>query len=79
VHKAVAPVSGVTLGFHDVELRFDRERASFDARLVGPVDGWLPDFARLRGRYDVRDGYVMTTVVIPAEASGRDSSKPSAS
>ena len=66
VYKAVAPGSGVFLGFHDVEVDFDVERATFRARLVGRPDPRLPDLGRLLGRFDVKEGRVLTGVTLPA-------------
>ena len=69
VHKAVAPMSGVTLGFHDVELEFDVERSTFRALLVGAERPGLPVFDRLEGTYRIRDGYVITAVTIRSDRS----------
>jgi 4'-phosphopantetheinyl transferase EntD len=70
VHKCVAPLSGVTLGFHDVELDFDVASGSFRARLVKPRDRALPDFETLLGRFAVTHRFVITTAVIRAGCSG---------
>jgi 4'-phosphopantetheinyl transferase EntD len=67
VHKCIAPMSGITLGFHDVELDVDVGDGRFRARLVGQQDDRLPDFARLSGRFVVTDELVLTTVVVAAE------------
>lgn len=72
VHKAIAPMSGVTLGFHDVELRFDVARSTFRALLVGPDRSGLPSFDRLEGTYRIRDGYVITAVTIRSDGAHRD-------
>lgn len=64
VHKCVAPISGITLGFHDVELDFDLVANSFRARLVGRADARLPDFHRLVGRFAVTSRFVITSAVI---------------
>jgi 4'-phosphopantetheinyl transferase EntD len=64
VHKAVAPLSGVTLGFHDVELFFDVDSSTFRTVLVGAERTGLPAFDRLEGTYRIRDGYVITAVTI---------------
>lgn len=67
VHKCVAPISGITLGFHDVELDFDVHNETFRARLVGEQNPALPDFERLHGRYAVTEHFVITIVYLPAE------------
>ncbi|HET9440604.1 MAG TPA: 4'-phosphopantetheinyl transferase superfamily protein [Longimicrobiales bacterium] len=61
IHKCVAPQSGVTLGFHDVELDLDLERQSFCARLLR-ADARLPDFRRIVGRFAFTSRFVMTSV-----------------
>ena len=78
VHKAVAPMSGITLGFHDVELAFDEMEPTFRALLVGEKKQGLPDFERLVGRYRIRDGFVITAVSIRSSAH-RDAPHPNAS
>jgi 4'-phosphopantetheinyl transferase EntD len=70
VHKCVAPLSGVTLGFHDVELDFDVAAGSFRVRLVKRRDGALPDFETLLGRFAVTPRFVITTAVIRVGCSG---------
>ena len=62
IHKCVAPMSGVTLGFHDVELDFTIA-GCFSARLVGKPNDLLPAFTRLSGRYAVTADYVAATVI----------------
>jgi 4'-phosphopantetheinyl transferase EntD len=66
VYKAVSPVSGVFLGFRDVELNFDVEARLFSAHLAREVAGHLPDFRRLQGRFVLAGGRVITSVVLPA-------------
>jgi 4'-phosphopantetheinyl transferase EntD len=68
IHKCVAPISGITLGFHDVELDFDVQSSSFQARLVGRGDARLPDFHVLVGRFAVTPRFVITSAVITAMA-----------
>jgi 4'-phosphopantetheinyl transferase EntD len=68
VHKCIAPASGITLGFHDVELWFDADGGSFGAQLINAGDNRLPDFSRLYGRFVVTSAYVAATVVMPAYA-----------
>ena len=65
VYKAVAPMSGVFLNFHDVEVDFDTERGVFRARLVRAPDPRLPDLGRLQGRFEIRDGLVLTGAALP--------------
>ncbi len=67
VHKCVAPISGITLGFHDVELDFDVRNETFRPRLVGASNPALPDFGRMQGRYAVTEHFVITVVYLPAE------------
>ncbi|MCO1574762.1 4'-phosphopantetheinyl transferase superfamily protein [Crossiella sp. SN42] len=65
VYKAWFPITGAWLGFQDAELTFDRE-GGFRARiLIEPpvVDGYRVD--GFTGRYLVRDGLVLTSVVVP--------------
>ena len=78
VHKAVAPMSGITLGFHDVELAFDETEPTFRALLVGEKQQGLPDFERLVGRYRIRDGFVITAVSIRSGERQRASSPSNA-
>jgi 4'-phosphopantetheinyl transferase EntD len=59
IHKCVAPQSGITLGFHDVELDLDLEQRSFRARLRR-VDTRLPDFRKLEGRFAYTARFVIT-------------------
>ena len=68
VHKCVAPMSGITLGFHDVELDLDWASGSFEARLTRAHDLRLPDFQLLNGRFTLTAGHVITTAIIPAAA-----------
>lgn len=68
VHKCVAPRSGITLGFQDVELDFDLRAGTFQPRLALPKHAGLPDFAELIGRFAVTSRFVITTVVLPAVA-----------
>lgn len=65
VYKAWFPITGAWLGFQDAELSFDRV-GGFRARvLIEPpvVRGRLVD--GFEGRYLVRDGLVLTSVVVP--------------
>jgi 4'-phosphopantetheinyl transferase EntD len=68
VHKCIAPASGVTLGFRDVEVRFSPdpgspEEGEFTARRVGGSAG-VPDLARLTGRFAVNPTHVFAGAVI---------------
>lgn len=64
VHKAIAPASGNTLGFREVEIEFDAVAETFTARLITDRLSGLPDFARLAGRFLVGDGLVATSAVL---------------
>jgi 4'-phosphopantetheinyl transferase EntD len=66
IHKCVAPLSGVRLGFHDVELVFDVAAATFRAVLMTSKHTTLPDFARIEGRFAVTPDYVLTSASIRA-------------
>ena len=61
IHKCVAPLSGVRLGFHDVELDFDLPNARFRASLMTTKHDTLPDFSAIEGRFAVTPNYVLTT------------------
>ena len=65
VHKCVAPLAGITLGFHEVELDIDVANQSFSARVLRR-DPVLPDFRLLAGRFVITPRFVMTTAFIPA-------------
>jgi hypothetical protein len=60
-------MTGITLGFHDVELDVDFGNGRFRAKLVGQRNDRLPDFARLSGKFVVTDDLVLTTVVVASE------------
>ena len=64
VHKAIAPTSGVWLGFHDVEIDFDTAAGTYAARLVREPHDRLEPLKALRGRYAVQDGFVLTAAII---------------
>ena len=66
IHKCVAPLSGVRLGFHDVELHFDIPNARFSAALMTTRHDTLPDFSAIEGRFAVTPNYVLTTSTIRA-------------
>jgi 4'-phosphopantetheinyl transferase EntD len=63
VHKAVAPGSGVTMGFHDVEIDFGPD-GRFAVRYVGETDPRLPELGRIDGRHAVADGLILTTAIL---------------
>lgn len=71
VHKCVAPMSGITLNFQDVELEFDVARGIFTARIVGLSDCRLPDLQSLSGRFAHTSRYVITSAVIAGRADRR--------
>lgn len=64
VYKCIAPMSGVTLGFHDVEVDLDVARAAFAVRLVGTARPRLPDLQLLQGRFIVTPRFVLTSAII---------------
>ncbi|HEY0810013.1 MAG TPA: 4'-phosphopantetheinyl transferase superfamily protein [Longimicrobiales bacterium] len=77
VHKCVAPVAGITLGFHEVELDIDVANQRFSARVLRR-DAVIPDFSLLSGRFVVTPRFVITTAIIPA-GHGNLGTIPSAS
>lgn len=71
IHKCIAPRSHVTLDFTDVTVVLDMPARTFVARLTGPADERLPDFARIEGRYAIADSLVFTSAFIQSTASTR--------
>ncbi|MGH2872988.1 MAG: 4'-phosphopantetheinyl transferase family protein [Solirubrobacteraceae bacterium] len=70
VYKAWFPLARRWLGFDEVELTIDRERARFRARLL--VEGPVVAGARLtdlRGRWTVEDGVICSVVVVAARGA----------
>ena len=65
VHKCVAPLSGIRLGFEDVEVSLNIEAAAFSVRHVGPARPGLPDLATLIGRFRVTPTHVIAGAVLP--------------
>jgi len=66
VYKAWFPLAGRWLGFEDAVVVFDREGATFSARLLVPgpmVDG--RPLGQLSGRWLVRDGLAITAIAVP--------------
>ena len=64
--KACFPLLQRTLEFHEMLIRFDPDRASFWAQLSsGHESSLLPQ--ELLGRYLVRDGLIVTAVIVPAQ------------
>lgn len=61
VYKTWFPLTGRWLGFEDASLRVNLDRETFTARLraPGPTDSFT-------GRWLVRDGLIVTTIVIAA-------------
>lgn len=66
VHKSTAPRSGVMLDFLDVELDFDPERSTFEARPAAPGSALGVNLSAVRGRFEVTAGFVYTCAFIPA-------------
>lgn len=64
IHKCVAPMSGITLGFRDVELDVDFGASAFSARLVKSHNERLPAFERIVGRFVVSDQFIVTAATI---------------
>jgi len=67
VFKAWFPLAGRELGFQDADVTVDRAGGTFSARLL--VDGPVVAGRQLRGlsgRWLVRDGLVLTAIVLPA-------------
>lgn len=68
VLKACFPLLQQAPEFGQLLLRFDPERAAFLAQLLsGQETTLLPP--RLQGRYLVRDGLIVTAVIVPARAA----------
>jgi 4'-phosphopantetheinyl transferase EntD len=68
VYKAWYPLTGRWLGFEDARVTIDPEAGSFEARVLVPGarrDGG-PPLRALAGRFVVREGLVLTAVVVPA-------------
>lgn len=67
VYKTWFPLTGRWLGFEDARISIDPERETFTARLQvpGPVVGGDRRDS-FTGRWIVRDGLIVTTIVIPA-------------
>jgi 4'-phosphopantetheinyl transferase EntD len=59
IHKCVHPLSGITLGFQDVELQIDVDAGTFRPHLVRPREG-LPDFSLIVGRFAMTDDFVVS-------------------
>jgi 4'-phosphopantetheinyl transferase EntD len=67
IYKAWFPLARRWLGFEDVTMSIDPDRATFDARLLVPgPDVAGQRLAHLTGRWLVRNGLVLTAVVIAA-------------
>ena len=65
VYKALGPLAGRTIGYHEVELAFDPERAEFAVRYGPSARTRLPDVGGAIGRYAVIGGFLLTTLVLP--------------
>lgn len=63
-YKCQFPVSGIFLGFHEVETEIDLERGTFSARCLRPL-GQLAAGEPLRGRFFRSAGLVVTAVMLP--------------
>lgn len=65
IHKCVHPLSGITLGFQDVELQINVDEGTFRPQLVRPREG-LPDFSLIVGRFTLTDDFVVSASSILA-------------
>jgi 4'-phosphopantetheinyl transferase EntD len=66
VYKVWFPIAERWLGFEDATLRFDPTERTFQARLLKPWPSVGMRFpAVLEGRWLVREGLVLTTIVLP--------------
>lgn len=70
VFKAWFPLTRRWLGFHDAEVVFDIDAGTFEANLSvrGPILDGRP-IQRFDGRFLVRDGFVLTAIVLAVEGS----------
>jgi 4'-phosphopantetheinyl transferase EntD len=78
VYKAWFPLAGRWLGFEDAELTLAAETGRFTARLLVP--GPSPagrQLAGFSGRWLVRDGLVLTAIVLPTSQPGASALSPS--
>jgi 4'-phosphopantetheinyl transferase EntD len=71
VYKAWFPLAGRWLGFEDARVAIDRERGSFEARLLVPG----PQLAgreqkAFAGRWLARDGFLLAAIALAAPACG---------
>jgi 4'-phosphopantetheinyl transferase EntD len=66
VYKCVAPLSGIALGFHDVELDIDVVGQSFRARAASDRGRAVPELSLLSGRFIVTPRFVITAATILA-------------
>lgn len=64
IHKCVAPRSGVTLGFREVELTLRPADGTFSASLLATGYPTLPDLARLIGRFAIGPAFVSTAAIV---------------
>jgi 4'-phosphopantetheinyl transferase EntD len=66
IYKAWFPLTRRKLGFDEVSVSFDPDAGTFAPRLrVAPVSGPELQFCTLAGRFLVRNGLVLTAVVLP--------------
>jgi 4'-phosphopantetheinyl transferase EntD len=64
LYKALNPLTGVFLDFHDVEVGLDRDAEHFEARILR--DGWPPSMPRhVTGGYRQVAGLVISAVELP--------------
>ncbi|WP_405140999.1 4'-phosphopantetheinyl transferase superfamily protein [Sphaerisporangium sp. NBC_01403] len=70
VYKAWFPLTGLWLDFEEARLEIDPERGAFQARLLVPgphVNG--SEVTGFSGRWLVRNGLILTAIVVPAPAT----------
>jgi 4'-phosphopantetheinyl transferase EntD len=66
IYKVWFPIADCWLGFEDAVLTFDPAGHAFDARLLVPWPEVGARFPRvLRGRWLVREGFVLTAIALP--------------
>jgi 4'-phosphopantetheinyl transferase EntD len=65
IYKAWFPRAKRSLGFEDASVTLDAGRCTFTARLMVDVSELAGARSEIRGRWLVRDGYVLTAVVQP--------------
>lgn len=65
VHKCIAPMYGITLGFQDVQLHLDMGDGAFRVEAVGTWSG-KPELDAIEGRVAMTSRFIIATAVIAA-------------